>query len=87
MGKSKLLRDYLNQFVPKDSVDICCLVAIGDGEDLANTTIRSCETKDFKQIIEDLKDSVDKLRKRKNESHNKKMSIVKFLPTLYIEIL
>ncbi len=67
---------------PKDSVDICCLVAVGDGNDLANTTIRSAETKDLKQICKELKDSVDKLRSRRSVEHNKKMGIINILPTL-----
>jgi hypothetical protein len=66
----------------KDSVDICCLVAVGDGNDLANTTIRSAETKDLKQICNELKESVDKLRSKRNVNHNKKMGIVNILPTL-----
>jgi pyruvate/2-oxoglutarate dehydrogenase complex dihydrolipoamide acyltransferase (E2) component len=67
---------------PKDNVDICCLVAVGDGNDLANTTIRKAETKDLKQICNELKDAVDKLRARKSVEHNKKMNIVNILPTL-----
>lgn len=57
-------------------------MAIGDGADLANTTIENCESKDFKQISNELKASVDKLRSNKNKEHNKKMSTVSLFPTL-----
>jgi hypothetical protein len=67
---------------PKDNVDICCLVAVGDGNDLANTTIRKAETKDLKQICRELNDSVEKLRSKKSKEHNKKMGIINILPTL-----
>jgi hypothetical protein len=49
---------------------------------LANTTIRNAETKDFKQISKELKDSTDKLRMSKNKEHNQKLSIINLLPTL-----
>ena len=51
----------------KDGVDICCLVEVGDGKELANTTIANCETKDFVKITNELNDSVKLLRARKNK--------------------
>ena len=70
------------RYVPKDSVDICCLVQVGDGKELANTTINSCETKSFSDIYKELHDSVDLLRKRKNKDQVKKMNIIYYIPTL-----
>ncbi len=63
-------------------MDICCLVQVGDGQDLANKTIKSVEKKDFKEICNDLNQGVVKLRNKNNEEHNKKMKIVNALPTL-----
>ena len=68
----------------KDSVDICCLVQVGDGKELANTTIKQCEVKNFHEITEELKSSVDLLRKRKNKDQNKKMNLMYFLPTFIL---
>jgi hypothetical protein len=65
----------------KDGVDICCLVEVGDGKELANTTIANCETKDFVKITNELNDSVKLLRARKNKEQNFKMLIFKLIPT------
>jgi pyruvate/2-oxoglutarate dehydrogenase complex dihydrolipoamide acyltransferase (E2) component len=66
----------------KESVDICCLVQVGDGKDLANTTIKEADRKSFKEICADLTAAADKLRARKNKEHNKKIKTITFLPTL-----
>jgi hypothetical protein len=65
-------------------VDICCLVQVGDGEDLANTVISRAETKDFKTIIRELQANVAKYRQKKVADHNKRMGIIQFLPTFLI---
>lgn len=65
----------------KEGVDICCLVEVGDGKELANTTITNCEQKDFVEITNELNKSVKLLRERKNKDQNFKMKIFKFVPT------
>ena len=65
----------------KEGVDICCLVEVGDGKELANTTIANCETKNFVQITNELTQSVKLLRERKNKDQNFKMKVFKFIPT------
>ena len=65
----------------KEGVDICCLVEVGDGKELANTTITNCEKKNFIQITNELNKSVKLLRERKNKDQNFKMKIFKFIPT------
>ena len=65
----------------KEGVDICCLVQVGDGKELANTTITDCDKKNFIQITDELVDSVKLLRERKNKDQNFKMKIFKFIPT------
>ena len=65
----------------KEGVDICCLVEVGDGKELANTTIANCETKNFVQITNELTKSVKLLRERKNKDQNFKMKVFKFIPT------
>lgn len=72
------------RYVPKDNVDVCCLVQVGDGHELANTTIKNCELKSFKEISHELKANVDLLRKRKNKDQVKKMTLIHFLPTFLI---
>jgi hypothetical protein len=63
-------------------VDICCLVQVGDGQDLANKTLKNVEKKNFKEICSDLNQGVMKLRNKTNDEHNKKMRVVNILPTL-----
>ena len=70
------------RYVPKDEVDVCCLVEVGDGHELANTTIKGCEMKDFVQISSELKANVQLLKNRKNKDQRKKMTLMHFLPTL-----
>ena len=72
------------RYNPKDEVDICCLVQVGDGKELANTTIKNCEVKNFNKITEELQNSVNLLRKRKNKDQNKKMNLMYFLPTFLL---
>ena len=68
----------------KEGVDICCLVEVGDGKELANTTITNCEKKNFVQITQELISSVKLLRERKNKDQNFKMKIFSsFIPTFF----
>ena len=66
----------------KEDVDICCLVAVGDGKDLANTTVRAAQKKSFKQICEELNSNVEKLRSLKSKNQNKRNLFINLLPTL-----
>ncbi|MCQ2816337.1 MAG: 2-oxo acid dehydrogenase subunit E2 [archaeon] len=72
----------LGRYFPKETVDICCLVQVGGGKELANTTIIGCESKSFSEISKELKNSVALLRERKNKDQVKKMNIFKYIPTL-----
>jgi hypothetical protein len=69
--------------VNADSVDICCLVALDDGQGLANNTLRNVETMDFKEIIGQLKKSVEKIRTKRDVDFTKKMDVVSLFPTTY----
>ena len=65
----------------KEGVDICCLVEVGDGKELANTTLKACENKNFQEIQKEFDYSVKLLKARKNKDQNFKMKIFKFIPT------
>ena len=69
------------RYEPKDTIDICCIVQVGEGKELANHTINSCEKKSFKEISKNLTDNVKLLRERKNKDQNTKMNMYKFVPT------
>ena len=68
------------RYEPKSGIDICSIVQVGEGSELANCTIQNCETKNFKQITKELNDSVKILRARKNKDQNIKMKMFKFVP-------
>jgi hypothetical protein len=65
----------------KEGVDICCLVEVGGGKELANTTLVECEKKNFQEIQIEFEKSVKLLKTRKNKDQNFKMKIFKFIPT------
>ena len=65
----------------KDGVDICCLVEVGGGKELANTTIINCEKKNFQEIQQEFEKNVKSLKSRKNKDQNFKMKIFKYVPT------
>lgn len=65
----------------KEGVDICCLVEVGGGKELANTTLIDCEKKNFQEIQIEFEKSVKLLKARKNKDQNFKMKIFKFIPT------
>eukprot|EP00340_Litonotus_pictus_P000649 CAMPEP_0170520986 /NCGR_PEP_ID=MMETSP0209-20121228/6316_1 /TAXON_ID=665100 ORGANISM="Litonotus pictus, Strain P1" /NCGR_SAMPLE_ID=MMETSP0209 /ASSEMBLY_ACC=CAM_ASM_000301 /LENGTH=268 /DNA_ID=CAMNT_0010807609 /DNA_START=87 /DNA_END=893 /DNA_ORIENTATION=+ len=83
----------LNSFIKygllnaKDSVDVCCLVAIGDGNDLANSVIRGCDRKTIEEIHDELQNSVHKLRTKKDENHNKKNRVAMLLPNFILALI
>ena len=65
----------------KEGVDICCLVEVGGGKELANTTIINCEKKNFQEIHKEFEANVKSLKSRKNKDQVFKMKIFKFIPT------
>ena len=65
----------------KEGVDICCLVEVGGGKELANTTITDCEKKNFQEIQKEFEKNVKSLKSRKNKDQNLKMKIFKLIPT------
>jgi hypothetical protein len=74
----------LGRYEQKNGVDICCLVNVGDGKELANTTIKNCERKNFKTICDELFSSANLLKKTKNKDQNKKMKLMYLLPTFLL---
>ena len=72
------------RYEPKEGVDICCLVNVGEGKELANTTITNCECKTMRDIHIELKESAGLLKKRKNKEQNTKMNLYKLIPTFLL---
>ena len=72
------------RYEPKEGIDICCLVNVGKGKELANTTIKNCEIKKLKEIHMELNASAGLLKQRKNNDQNKKMNLYKLIPTFLL---
>jgi pyruvate/2-oxoglutarate dehydrogenase complex dihydrolipoamide acyltransferase (E2) component len=69
------------RYEPKDTIDICCIVQVGDGKGLANATIKSGELKNFKEIASSLVENAKILRAKKDKDFNIKMTMFKLCPT------
>ena len=50
------------RYEPKEGVDICCLVNVGEGKELANTTIKNCECKTMKEIHIEFRNNANLLK-------------------------
>jgi hypothetical protein len=68
----------------KPQVDICCLVQVGDGDDLANSVIRNCSHKSLGAIHDELVDNVKQLQTRKNMDHNQKNIFATHVPNFLL---
>ena len=66
------------RYEPKDGIDICCIVQVGEGSELANATISNYEKEIFKDITKELNDNIKILRARKNIDQNIKMTMFRF---------
>lgn len=71
----------------KENIDLCCLVAVGEGEDLCNAVIEKCELKSIEQIYDELNANAEKYREKKNLDHNKKNVIAKIIPNFIMALL
>ena len=72
----------------KEGIDICCLVNVGKGKELANTTIKNCEVKTLKEIHMELNASANLLKERKNKDDfftDRESAIIFGIPANFIE--
>eukprot|EP01101_Sappina_pedata_P008504 TRINITY_DN4732_c0_g1_i1.p1 TRINITY_DN4732_c0_g1~~TRINITY_DN4732_c0_g1_i1.p1 ORF type:complete len:304 (-),score=103.24 TRINITY_DN4732_c0_g1_i1:54-965(-) len=77
-------RIVLGRFVPFDSIDIGCLVAIEGGENLANAKLTKVDLRTIEEIADALAERAEKLRKGKDEDFNKANQLLKALPVFLI---
>ena len=86
LSKFEIMNSYIKfgKINTKSNIDIACAISIGDGNDLANCLIKSCEQKSIKEIIDEIHDSSKKLREKKNEDHLVKGRLSQYFPNLYV---
>lgn len=80
-------RLILSYFFPHKTVDIGCLVALDDGKDLFNVKITNVDTKNIKEICEQLQPAANRLREGKDEEHKQVNDTLRMLPSFLISYL
>jgi len=74
-------------FVPKKTIDVCCLVAVDEGKDLAFVNIKEADNKSLKQIGEEIQTKSNTLREHKDEEFNKSKPLMKTLPVFVLRFI
>jgi len=74
-------------FVPKKTIDICCLVALDEGKDLAFVKIHEGNKKTLKEIGDEIQMKSNKLREHKDDDFNKSKPAMKYLPVFVLRYL
>lgn len=80
-------RIAFGQFIPRDTIDVACLVALDDGKDLANAKIGSADNKSLATIANEIKSKAEKLRAHKDADFEKSKPLLAMLPVPIIEIV
>jgi len=69
------------RFVPRDTVDICFLVAVKDSKNLGYTTLRNVPKMSLKQIADAVGRNAENVRTGKDPNFKQNMDVAKMLPT------
>lgn len=80
-------RIAFGQFVPRESIDIACLVALDDGKDLANAKVAHADKKSLADIANEVKSKAEKLRAHKDADFESSKPLLAMLPVPIIEIM
>lgn len=80
-------RILFGKFVPRDTVDVCYLVALEEGQDLAKATVRNADQKSVPAIAAELRALAEKLRGGKDKDYEKSKGLLRLLPTWLIRPL
>jgi len=76
-----------DSFVPHDSIDISCLVALDDGKDLASAKIARADQKMLIDIHNEIRTKAEKLRAHKDADFEASKPLLKLLPVFLIRII
>jgi pyruvate/2-oxoglutarate dehydrogenase complex dihydrolipoamide acyltransferase (E2) component len=75
------------RFVPRDRIDIACLVALDDGKDLANAKIVNADCKTLATISSEIKAKAEKLRAHQDEDFEKSKPLMALLPVPLLDVI
>lgn len=80
-------RIFLGRYYPHKTVDIAFLVAVEGGKDLAKFKLTDIDKKTTRNIAQELRDGVMKLRSGSDAEFEKPKQIIKRMPTWMVRIL
>jgi pyruvate dehydrogenase E2 component (dihydrolipoamide acetyltransferase) len=75
------------KFLPKDTVDISCMVSVNGGKGLEMITINECDNKSLLQISKEVNNKKEIYEENSDAYYNRKLLIAKTIPTLYIVLI
>ncbi|CAD8173292.1 unnamed protein product [Paramecium pentaurelia] len=75
------------KFVEFPTVDISCLVNIGEGDDLAALLVQNADQKNFEDIAEYINGKAKLAKQGKDEEHQQRSGLLKYLPPFVISLL
>lgn len=76
------------KFLPYETCDVCCLVNIDDGNDVGMMLIKDVPSKSVIEIGEEIRLRAQKIRpKDGDDTHKKRMGILKLLPPFLITLV
>lgn len=74
-------RIFMGRYIPHETVDMAFLVSVEDGKNLAKVKVCSIDKKPITTICDELLKGSQTLRTGKDETFEKTMSIIKWMPT------
>jgi pyruvate dehydrogenase E2 component (dihydrolipoamide acetyltransferase) len=77
-------RIVLGRFVPRETIDVCFLVAVPESKNLGYTTLRSVDKMSLTQISEGLTKNAKSVRDGKDESFKTNTDLAKMMPTILL---
>jgi len=77
-------RILLGRFIPFDSIDMGCLVALEGGQNLANAKITHADKRTLTQLADEVTKRAKSLRSGQDEDFNKTNQLLKLLPVFII---
>lgn len=70
------------KFIPYDTVDVSCLINVGNGEDLAAVLVNNADKKSFEDIAEFIGQRAAVAKTGQDKEHKARSGPLKFFPPL-----
>jgi uncharacterized protein YneF (UPF0154 family) len=91
---SKMLEKYpqingnviFGKFVPKSTIDISVMVSTEGGVETDMITVKNCDKLSLEEISKKLQEKKQAYDNNLDKTHNRRLFVAKFLPTLYVFI-